>query len=57
MSTTVGTITILAALIGLMGIQTFWIVRSLDRIDARLDRIEGVLMAFGERITRLEAHS
>jgi|KBSMisStaDraftv2_1062788.scaffolds.fasta_scaffold414974_3 hypothetical protein len=64
MSTTVGTITILAGLFGLVGIQTFWVVRALDsidrvldRIDTRLDRIEGVLIAFGERITRLEEHS
>jgi hypothetical protein len=55
-TTTVGTITILAALIAFMGIQTFWVVRSLDRIDARLDRIEGLLMNFGERIARLEEH-
>jgi hypothetical protein len=61
MSTTASTITILATtaalVFGAIGIQTYWIVRTLDRIDARLDRIEGVLMSFSERITRLEEHT
>lgn len=63
MSTTASTVVVLAGLLGLVGVQTFWVVRALDRIEARLDRIdvrldriEGVLMSFGERIARLEEH-
>jgi hypothetical protein len=52
------------AFVGLLiGVQTFWIVRALDeigkrldRIDARLEHIEGTtLRGHGERIARLEA--
>jgi hypothetical protein len=44
--------TVILAAIGLM---SFWIARSLDRIDARLDRIEErILVDYGERIARLE---
>lgn len=47
----------------LVGLQTFWIARSLDQIAARLDRVEGridgleqtLVRDHGERITRLEA--
>jgi len=69
MSTTASTITIIATVAGLLfaalGLQTYWISRSLDGIErslgARLDRIETqidtmfrVLLEHGERIARLE---
>jgi len=54
MSTTVSTITIIAALVGLLGIQTFWINKRLELIERRLDHIEGYLMQFAERVARLE---
>jgi hypothetical protein len=50
MSNTASTITILASLLGLVGIQTYWIAsrlesmeRRLDRLEARLDDMFGVL--------------
>jgi hypothetical protein len=54
-----------AVVVPLVGVQTFWIVRSLDGlersisrrlnlIEARLDRIEELLGHHGERIARLE---
>jgi hypothetical protein len=55
--------TAVTALVGaLIGLQTFWISRALDRVDAslvrldaRLAHIEGkVLRDHGERIARLE---
>lgn len=59
MSTTVQTLTIiggLAAIVSIIvGAQTVWIVRALDRIDKRLDRIEDTLLVdHAQRITRLE---
>ena len=50
---------------GAIGLQTFWISRELDdvkegvkdglgRLDARLGRIEGALLALDRRVTRLE---
>jgi len=67
-STTASTITILAALIGLIGVQTVWVAhmlgvvgqridsleRRLDRIEARLDDMFRVLLEHGERIAKLE---
>jgi hypothetical protein len=45
----------------LIGVQTFWIARALDRVDRaldvverRLERIENMLRDQGERIARLE---
>ena len=39
----------------LVGLQTFWIARSLDRLDRRLDRMEDkVLDEHAQRIARLE---
>jgi predicted polyphosphate/ATP-dependent NAD kinase len=38
----------------LIGVQTFWIARALDRVESRLDRIETLLADHGERIARLE---
>jgi hypothetical protein len=54
-----------AVVVPLVGVQTFWIARSLDGlersisrrlnlIEARLDRIEELLRHHGERIARLE---
>jgi hypothetical protein len=68
MSTTASTITIIATLVGLLGIQAFWITRTLDalgvrmeNIERRLDRLEQrlddmfrVLLEHGERIGKLE---
>jgi hypothetical protein len=43
----------------IVGVQTFWIARSLDRIDARLDRFEDQmhrdLQAHTEAIAELRA--
>jgi hypothetical protein len=36
-------VTIVAALTGVIGLQTFWIARALDAIDRRLDRLEARL--------------
>jgi hypothetical protein len=54
--------TIIAALAAFTGVQAFWIARALDRVyaaldrvDTRLDSIEGVVREQGERIARLEA--
>ena len=52
-------------IVPLVGLQTFWIARSLDllgqrldRVDARLDRIEhDVIRDHGERISRLESRA
>jgi hypothetical protein len=38
----------------LVGLQTYWIARALDRVESRLDRIEGLLADHGERIARVE---
>jgi hypothetical protein len=54
---------IIGAMAALLTLQSFWIGRlfdatnkRLDRIDGRLDHIEGsVLRDHGERIARLEA--
>jgi hypothetical protein len=55
---------VLTAVVGLaVGLQSFWIARALDRIhaaldrlDARFDHIEGVVLRdHAERIARLEA--
>ena len=46
-----------AVLLAAIGGQTFWIARSLDRIETRLDRIEGTLKDYGERIARLEGQA
>jgi len=61
MSTTASTITILVSLVGIVGVQTYWIAsrlesleRRLDRLEARLDDMFRVLLEHGERITRLE---
>jgi hypothetical protein len=54
-----------AIVFGAIGLQTFWISRELDgvkgsvkdglgRLEARLDRIEGALLALDRRVTRLE---
>jgi uncharacterized membrane protein len=61
----VGTIIgVLTAVVGLaVGLQSFWIAHALDRIhatldrlDARFDRVEGVVLReHAERIARLEA--
>jgi hypothetical protein len=56
------TIAIIGTLAILIGIQSFWISRSLDRIDRGLERIDDrlrtietdVLGGHGERIARLE---
>ena len=40
--------TIIAAITGVMGLQSFWVARALDALGQRLDRIE-------ERVTRIEA--
>jgi hypothetical protein len=60
MSNAAQTLTIIGlttALVGLIvGIQTFWIARALDRIERRLDRIDDtVLRDHGDRLARLEA--
>lgn len=60
MSTVAQTWTIIGAVAALLtivvGIQSFWIVRTLDRIDKRLDRIEDTFLRdHGERLARLEA--
>jgi len=54
--------TIIGSLAAFTGVQSFWIARALDRVwaaidrlEARLERIEGVLVEHGERIARLEA--
>jgi hypothetical protein len=55
--------TILSTLAAIIGLQTFWISRALDRvyvaldrIDERLDRLETVVLHdHAERIARLEA--
>jgi len=65
LSNTASTISIIVSLVALMGLQTFWIARSLDAlrnemttrldsIDRRLDRIEARLDQHNERIARLE---
>jgi hypothetical protein len=55
---------VLTAVVGLaVGLQSFWIAHALDRIHATLDRLDGrlddvegvVLRDHGERIARLEA--
>jgi hypothetical protein len=56
------TIAIIGTLAVLIGIQSFWISRSLDRIDRTLERMDDrlrtietdVLKDHGERIARLE---
>jgi hypothetical protein len=49
-------------IVPLIGLQTFWIARMLDRvnrridrIDTHLDRIEDLLRGHDQRIARLEA--
>ena len=73
MSNTAQTWTILGAgvaLLGLViGLQTYWVARSLDRLEARVDRLEAAILAlhddvrqvkdlllrdYGERLARLE---
>ena len=49
------TFAIIGSLFAALALQTFWIVRGLDRIEKRLDRIEDILRDHGERIARLEA--
>ena len=60
--------TIIAAVAGLITLQSVWFTRSLDglerniggrldRIDTRLDRIEVTLGQHGEGVTRLEERS
>lgn len=45
-----------AAILGIVvGLQTFWISRALDRIEHRLDRIEDLLRDHDNRIAKLEA--
>ncbi len=34
--------TIIVAIAGLIGLQSFWIARELDALGRRLDRLEGV---------------
>jgi hypothetical protein len=54
---------VLTSVVGAVGLQSFWIARSLDRIHATLDRLDGrfdliegvVLRDHAERIARLEA--
>ncbi len=55
--------TIIGVLTAVIGLQSFWIARALDRIHATLDRLDGrfdhvqgvVLRDHAERIARLEA--
>ena len=55
--------TIVSALAAFTGVQALWISRALDRVyaaldrlDVRLDHIEGVVLRdHGDRIARLEA--
>jgi hypothetical protein len=65
MSNTASTITIIGAtlviVLGVAGLQTYWISRSLDAlggrvdgIESRLGRIEGQLVALVERVARIE---
>ena len=54
MSNATQTWTIIAAVVGLIGLQTFWITRALDRIEHRLDRIEDLLRDHDRRLTVLE---
>jgi hypothetical protein len=50
------TFAIIGSLFAALGLQTFWIARSLDRIEKRLDRIEDTFLKdYGERIAKLEA--
>jgi hypothetical protein len=50
-------------LVPTVGLQTFWVVRALNRIDRRIDRVDDrldhidqtILRDHGERISRLEA--
>lgn len=54
-----------AVIVPLVGLQTFWIARSLDAIGGRLERVDrrlehidqAVLREHGERIARLEART
>ena len=50
--------TIVAALVGIVGVQTTWILHALQRIEARLDRFEARmddrLARIDDRFTRLE---
>jgi hypothetical protein len=43
------TATIIAAITGVIGLQTFWIARALDDLSSRLDRFEA-------RLDRFESH-
>ena len=61
MSNTASTITIVGTLGFLMGVQAFWIARSLDALGARIDAIErrlvaieGQLVALVGRVARIE---
>lgn len=62
MSSATQVITILAGMTGLIGLQSFWIGRALDRVDHRLDRFETrmdrltdeVVHEHARRIARLE---
>ena len=54
--------TIVTAPAASAGVQAYWIARALDRVGARIDRldvrldgIEGLLREQGERIAHLEA--
>jgi hypothetical protein len=64
-----GTIGAMAAIVfGALGLQSFWVGRGFDaidarfdridtrfdRVDSRLDRIEAAVSGLGRRVTRLE---
>jgi hypothetical protein len=53
--------TLVAALAAFTGMQAFWVARALDRLEARVDRVEAMLGVIetllrdqGERIARLQ---
>ena len=47
--------TIIAALAAFTGVQSFWIARALDHVEARLDAIDRSVRDQGARVARLEA--
>jgi hypothetical protein len=48
-------VAVAAVVVPLVGLQTFWIARALDRVDHRLEHLDTTIVRdHGERIARLK---
>jgi archaellum component FlaC len=46
--------TIVAALLGVVGVQTTWVIHALERLDGRLDRIDDRFDRVDDRFDRID---